>query len=314
MKKEYDEPIFIDINDFPLSISKVSYDRIYKLKNYKDAIAIYLRYCSIAFWRHKITIYATTEFMAKGCQMSASSVRRAKKELIALGLIEDVVIKNKKNSLIIGHYIKVNYISVKNEKVHPNKNTQCGDLLGNNNSTEELNNNTERKRDMNEPKIVRKRRSIDTNQVLLDQIKELTEQNQELSTKLKKYEEPIQKELFEVEKVITINDFDTFYELYPKKIAKGIAREKWNKACNSKTLKNSRPTLEKVLQSLKDHKESKQWQNHDYIPNPSNWIKGEQWNDKLDKMNNSVKVQPNGKPKSFGYVGKEIEYTKPIKM
>ena len=69
--------------------------------------------------------------------------------------------------------------------------------------------------------------------------------------------------------------FNSFWELYPKKIGKGGARKAWNK------IKNPKATLEKIAKSLVWQKQSEQWkkENGQFIPHPSTYLNNERWED-----------------------------------
>lgn len=88
------------------------------------------------------------------------------------------------------------------------------------------------------------------------------------------------------QKAILEEEFDKFWEEYPKKQNKARAFRAWLKL---------RPDLDKCLESLRKHKRSDQWLNEDgtFIPHASTWINGEQWEDelpsKVDDYNLGVK-------------------------
>ena len=65
----------------------------------------------------------------------------------------------------------------------------------------------------------------------------------------------------------TDNDFDKFWELYPKRIAKADALKAWNKAIKTKT-------AEKLLELTKAYAEGK-LPDDKYIPYPASWLNKE---------------------------------------
>ena len=80
-------------------------------------------------------------------------------------------------------------------------------------------------------------------------------------------------------------DFDTFWEAYPKKADKQKALKAWQK------LKPDKETLNAILAAVERHKQSdKQWQRDDgqYIPYPSTFLNGRRWEDK-DKVDLTAK-------------------------
>jgi len=67
----------------------------------------------------------------------------------------------------------------------------------------------------------------------------------------------------------THNDFNTFWNLYPKKTGKAEALKSWRK---------KKPDIDKVVSSLRWQVESQQWK-QGFIPNPSTYINQERWDD-----------------------------------
>lgn len=74
----------------------------------------------------------------------------------------------------------------------------------------------------------------------------------------------------------TDEDFDEFWEVYPKKVGKADARKAFAKAI--KTV-----DLDTILWAIETQKESDQWSrdNGKYIPNPSTWLNQGRWEDEL---------------------------------
>lgn len=125
-KKEPEQIIYESTNE-PIIISKITFDLLLDQKDSKNCIALYMFYYYTAKWQGTNQPKATTLFTAKALQCSPEIIRRTKKVLIDLGLIENIV-KKDKNNKITGHYIKVKFIW-KNEKLnesHPKVFPQCG--------------------------------------------------------------------------------------------------------------------------------------------------------------------------------------------
>ena len=70
-------------------------------------------------------------------------------------------------------------------------------------------------------------------------------------------------------------DFERFYEAYPKRKAKPIAFKAWLK---------HKPDINVVLKSLIMHKKSDQWTKNkgEFIPYPASWLNAEGWNDEIE--------------------------------
>jgi uncharacterized protein YdaU (DUF1376 family) len=88
------------------------------------------------------------------------------------------------------------------------------------------------------------------------------------------FNQPITNNLITNNQLNTIvqNDFDLFWNNYPKKTGKEAARKSFNKI---------RPNIEVVLKALEWQKKSEQWFKNggQFIPNPATWINQHRWND-----------------------------------
>lgn len=110
----------------PVVIEKPTYDILLKEKDALGLIALYNFYYYTAVWQETNQPKSTTAYAAKGLGISEGRIRRYKKQLIDLGFIEDIVMKDKKTNQVTGHYVKVNYYRRKVEKRHPNGFPQGG--------------------------------------------------------------------------------------------------------------------------------------------------------------------------------------------
>ncbi len=82
-------------------------------------------------------------------------------------------------------------------------------------------------------------------------------------------------------------DFQTFWEIYPRRVAKGVARKAWAKI--------DRTTQAFIISHLEIRvKDDEAWVNGDkcFIPHPASWLNGERWEDEYQTLQ-----QP--KPKSL---------------
>ena len=118
--------------------TKQTYDAFLKSDNPAELIALYSFYYYTAKWQKTNQPKCTTGYAANGLKWSESKIRKFKKELIDLGLIEDVAVRDEHNK-IAGHYIKLNYILKQStlEESHTIENPQCG----NSDSVEEMGTN-----------------------------------------------------------------------------------------------------------------------------------------------------------------------------
>lgn len=73
-----------------------------------------------------------------------------------------------------------------------------------------------------------------------------------------------------------IDHFNKFWNDYPKKVAKANAEKSFKK------LKINDESLTKMLSALAIQKQSKQWQDKQYIPHASTWLNQRRWEDEED--------------------------------
>ena len=71
----------------------------------------------------------------------------------------------------------------------------------------------------------------------------------------------------------SLDDFDLFWENYPRKKKKGDAMKAW------KQTEPYRPPIEEILAAIYKQEQSNQWQNRDYIPYPASWLRSWCWDD-----------------------------------
>lgn len=116
-------------DDDQISVTKTTLDRIKKVgKAAPNVVALYMFYAYTAKWQKTSSIHCTTSFAAEGLMWSEPKVRKYKKILLSLGLIQEVIKRAKERPhKITGWYIKVFYISqgtvYPNEKLPRNKAT-----------------------------------------------------------------------------------------------------------------------------------------------------------------------------------------------
>ena len=86
-------------------------------------------------------------------------------------------------------------------------------------------------------------------------------------------------------------DFERFWEAYPKKKSKGQAEKAWQKISLSEHL------LETILSVIEIAKTSEDWQkeNGKYIPYPATWLNAKGWLDEYTPANKKT-VEKSGKP------------------
>lgn len=84
-------------------------------------------------------------------------------------------------------------------------------------------------------------------------------------------------------KNINIGHFDAFWKAYPKKVAKSTANKVFDK------LKVDDELLNKILFALEKQKQSRQWQDKQFIPHATTWLNQRRWEDEDDmSLSNEV--------------------------
>lgn len=102
-----------NIQEEPIVLSKPLLDKLLKQEKPADLISLYTFYYYTAKWQSTNITKATTSYTATGLGWSESRVRKTKKKLKNLHLVEDIRIKNEKTNQIVGHFIKVNFTWIK---------------------------------------------------------------------------------------------------------------------------------------------------------------------------------------------------------
>lgn len=82
-------------------------------------------------------------------------------------------------------------------------------------------------------------------------------------------------ELVKNEAVAKLNDFDLFWECYPRKKSKGDAMKAWRQT------EPHRPSIEEILGAIEQQMRSHDWQKDggQFIPYPASWLRDWGWAD-----------------------------------
>lgn len=78
------------------------------------------------------------------------------------------------------------------------------------------------------------------------------------------------------------NEFDIFWEAYPRKEAKAVAQKSWNKLMPLDDAE-ANALIEKIITALEAHKRTDQWTKDDgkFIPYPATWLNQRRWEDEV---------------------------------
>lgn len=111
--------------------SKQTMDLLLKEKNPSDLIALYDFYYYTAKWQKTNQAKASIKYVMNGLKWGRDKTTRRKKQLIGLGLIENVKQTDKKTGKVKGWYVKINYIwregSILDKmNIHPTENKDSG--------------------------------------------------------------------------------------------------------------------------------------------------------------------------------------------
>lgn len=87
------------------------------------------------------------------------------------------------------------------------------------------------------------------------------------------------------EKKLYIGHFDTFWKAYPKKVGKAAAEKSFKKLMVDKDL------LDIMLKAIENQKQSRQWQDKQFIPNPSTWLNQKRYEDEIEEEQEEVLKQ-----------------------
>lgn len=82
------------------------------------------------------------------------------------------------------------------------------------------------------------------------------------------------------------NNFETFWNEYPKKVGKKDAKRAFDKALKS-------VKAETMIRAVIAQKKSGQWlrENGRYIPNPSTWLNQGRWDDEIQPVDSAPKLK-----------------------
>ena len=108
---------------------------------------------------------------------------------------------------------------------------------------------------------------------------------------------------------ITPNQFDSFWELYPRKTDKGSAKKVWEKLC----AKKDKPEWSEIKKAIEAQKESERW-NSGAIKYPTTWLNNYGWLDDPEQMTVPKDFKQKSNPTTAGYRRDAITYQTPIKV
>lgn len=210
---------FVDgsIEDHLIGITKPSIDRMLRMENPADAIALYTFYCYTRKWQHNNAVYATSDYAMTALDWGRDKFAKAKNQLKDAGFIEDIQRKDSTGK-VVGWYVGVKFV-----QNHPTDFPQGGST-------------TVWKNPIQIP--ITGNKIPNTN----NKIHPLAE------------------------------DFEKFWNAYPKKVSKEQTRRAFYKA---------KPNMDVIIPALEKFKTCQQWRDKQYIPNADTWIRNQRWEDEI---------------------------------
>lgn len=117
-----------DISDNLLILNRATIDKLYRLENSAECIALYVFYYKTAKWQKTNVVKASDEYVKKSLKWGNEKIRKTKQTLKENGLIN--IVQERKQNKISGWYIEVCYLATRKSaedidvKVIDSKNTQ----------------------------------------------------------------------------------------------------------------------------------------------------------------------------------------------
>lgn len=250
-------------------ITKQTFDAFLRSDFPADLIALYNFYYYTAKWQETNQPKCTTGYTAEGLKWSEAKVRRAKKELMRLGLVEDV--QQKVNGKVTGCFIKLNYILKQDTIHHTNDFPQGG-------------NESNHPYDFPQGGNVHRVENLQTNALSSNNINALNADNINAlssNTLASETDTKTKCSLKELE-----NDFEEVWKAYPKKQGKEAAKKAYIKARKAGT-----SHLEIVAGLTKYKLFIQQNKTADkYIKHGSTWFNQKCWEDDYSIQDNSNNI------------------------
>lgn len=235
-----------DISDELLIVNKHTIDSLFSLDNCSDCIALYIFYYKTAKWQKTNIIKATDAYIKKSLNWGVDKIQRTKKILKEKGLIN--IVQKRDDGKISGWYVEVNYL------INNKKEEEIKIKIDNSKNTyfQQLENSTTCNQETNALKEYIKCLKIEI---------EMLKNNKKENKKKKENE-----------------FFDKFWEVYPRKVDKKKAREKFAK------IKPTEELVDTMIKQIERFKQTNDWQkeNGKYIPHPSTWLNNNRWEDEIE--------------------------------
>lgn len=105
MQKEVN---LVDIADDLLIVNRITIEKLFKLDNCVDCVALYMFYYKTAKWQKTNVVKVNDNYLKSSLKWGTDRIRKTKQILKENGLID--IIQRRKNGKICGWYVQVNYL------------------------------------------------------------------------------------------------------------------------------------------------------------------------------------------------------------
>jgi len=286
-------------------LTKQTLDIFLRQENPSELIALYTFYYYTAKWQQTNQIKCTSSYVAKALHWKVHKVLRVKKQLIEFGLIEEIRRVDPETKRVVGFYIKMNYIFKKEtletqqiqeknqyaqidnlDRVKNNKKPLCPKPQCGNGHTNALSDKYKNALSTNNNKYIcakdcvsvpieQKNKKCANNKCANAQPLIENKNTEPLSASkniaLRKSKPKLAPKVLEEE-------FDTVWDLYPKKKDKTRAFKAFSKArIEGVPLEKIREGVQKYVQEIENTGIA-----HQYIKYGSTWFNNRCWEDEYD--------------------------------
>jgi hypothetical protein len=272
------------IEDILIGVTKPSMDRLLKMQNPADCIALYTYYCYVRKWQNNVRVRAVSSFAMKALDIGRDRFSVAKKQLVEAGFVEDYF-ERKENGESDRWYIKVRYAmdatlgafgtveTEDQEQLHPTEN-QHGGLP---HPTE---NPHSGKTQYKYPLIINETPFNGNDIIERNKKKELIRKSSNPpDLENKPPEQPEGKVMSATAEQKTTPssappppqysaEFETFWTAYPRKIGKQAAFREW---------KRCKVDLSTALKAIDQQRKAGMFKEQQFIIYPERWIKNGRW-------------------------------------
>lgn len=266
-------------------LTKQTLDIFLRQENPSELIALYTFYYYTAKWQQTNQLKCTTGYVAKGLHWGVNKTRKVKKQLKDFGLIEDVQTRDPITKKVCGHYIRMNYI-FKKETIE--KTQECAKDSTDSTLTDAHSVGGENTNVLAKKATLSICYGVDnrgTNALSDKYINALSTDNNKYirakacaSVPIEQKNKALRKSKPKLAPKVLEEEFNTVWDLYPKKKDKTRAFKAFSKARKEGVpLEKIREGVQKYVQEIENTGIA-----HQYIKYGSTWFNNRCWEDEYD--------------------------------